>query len=367
MMKRKTFGWALIALIMAVLLGCGTMEMGGLASSPREAQKAVTRDIYQDEPGGILTIDNRMDVPLVLFAGSIANENMIGGIRANSTRNFDIFDDVPSGSSHGHILLRAVRESDYTSKGSNLEENDIRYAALISFDRNDPRPIKRSIQKDLGGDAQVLVNNDSELILELRINRRDGAAITTLGPWERDKVVYLDPNSRGYTFFPVWQFYDKASGGIRSIQPEGLEGSYQMRPVVPGGTQPIPRLPFALDGANDLFTPFATLTVRNETFSGINFQQGTSPLTSRNGYEMINPGAETFELDLNNQPAMVIGGFTIDIGRGVANYLPVPEYRYEAGYNYVLRLRADGSLAPIEPLSKMDIIGDLRINLTNEN
>ncbi|MDR2102496.1 MAG: hypothetical protein LBP42_00155 [Treponema sp.] len=366
-MKRTILKLIGMALITAMCLSCGTMERGGSFSTPREAQKEVTADIYKDEPGGTLTIDNRMDMPLVLFAGSIANENMIGGIRANDTRNFEIFDDVPSGSSHGFFLLRAVRESDYTAKGSKLEEDDIRYAALITFDSNSPRPVKRIIQRDLGGEAQILVNNDSDLVLELRINSRDGQAITTLSPWERDKVVYLDPNSRGYTFFPVWQFYDKSSGGIRSIQPEGLEGSYQMRPVMPGGSQPIPRLPFSLSDMNELFTPFATLTVRNETFNGINLQRGSSPLTSQNGYEMINPGAETFELDLSNQRAMVIGGLTIDIGRGRSAYLPVSEYRYEAGYNYVLRLRSDGTLAEIEPLGQMDIMGDLKISLANEN
>ncbi|MDR2922741.1 MAG: hypothetical protein LBU85_05305 [Treponema sp.] len=357
---------AIIALLLAAVGCAGSPEKGDQSSTAKEAKKAVSEGIYKDDPRGTLNIVNNMDVPLILFVGSINNNNMIGGVLAESERNFDITKKLPESSNNGSFLLRAVREADYSEFGSKLEERHIRYASLITYDKKDMRLVRRIIQKDLGGDAQVIINNDSDLILEIRLNKRDGHAITTLGPWERDKVVYLDPNSRGYTFYPVWQFYDKASGGVRSIQPEGLNDTFQMRPVVPGSPTPIPRLPFSLNNDN-LFTPFATLTVSNETYNGINFQRGTSPLTCQNGYEMINPGAETFELDLNRQPVMVIGGFSIDIGRGVRNYIPVPEFRYEAGYNYVLRLRSDGTLAPIERSSKMDTTGNLRINLINEN
>jgi hypothetical protein len=368
-MKKKV-GWLTAVAVMAIItvLGCGsTPEKGDQSSTAREARRAVSTDIYNDEPNGILEIQNNTKVPLVLFAGSISNQSMLGGVRANSPRTFDIFDDLPAGSNHGTFLLRAVQESVYTAKGSSLEENDVIYAALVTYDRNNPRPIKRIIQESLGGNAQVIINNDSDMVLEIRLNRRDAAPITTLGPWERDKVIYLEPNTRGYTYFPVWQFYDKASGGIRSIQPAGLDDTYQMAPVIPGGNRTVPRLPFALNNTDSIFTPFATLIVRNESRNGIFFQQGTNPLTSQGGMEIINPGDETFELDLNRQPVLVIGGYTIDIGRGVSNYIPVPEFRYEAGYNYVLRLRADGTLAPIERVSKMDITGDLRINLDNEN
>jgi hypothetical protein len=364
----KKFVLLLVAVLtVATFMNCiGGPEKGDQSSTAKEAKKAVTEDIYKDDPRGTLNIVNRTEVPLILFVGSISNNNMIGGIRKDSERNFDITNKLPASSNNGSFLLRAVRESDYTELGSRISDREIRYASLITYDKKDMRLVRRIIQKDLGGDAQVLINNDSDLILELRLNNRDGHAITTLGPWERDKVVYLDPNTRGYTFYPVWQFYDKSSGGVRSVQPNGLDGSIPMRPVVPGGSQTVPRLPFTLN-TNDIFTPFATLIVQNETYYGINFQRGTSPITSQNGYEMINPGSETFELDLNRQPVMVIGGFTIDIGRGVSRYIPVPEYRYEAGYNYILRLRSDGTLAPIEKLTKMDTTGNLKINLVNEN
>jgi hypothetical protein len=81
---------------------------------------------------------------------------------------------------------------------------------------------------------------------------------------------------------------------------------------------------------------------------------------------MINPGDEVFELELNKQPSATLGGFNIDVGRGVSNYLRIPEYRYEAGYNYILRVKSDGTLAPIEQSSKIDTSGELRIDLINE-
>jgi hypothetical protein len=88
-------------------------------------------------------------------------------------------------------------------------------------------------------------------------------------------------------------------------------------------------------------------------------------MTCQSGNEGINPGSEVFELDLNKQSSSTIGGINIDVGRGVSNYIKVPEFKYEAGKNYELRVRDNYTIAPIEYIGDADL-SDLSIDLTNE-
>jgi hypothetical protein len=81
--------------------------------------------------------------------------------------------------------------------------------------------------------------------------------------------------------------------------------------------------------------------------------------------EMINPGTEIFELDLNNQKSLVMGGFNIDVGRGATNYIKIPYFKYEAGVNYELRIKSDGSIEQISAVGSADL-SDLKISLVNE-
>jgi hypothetical protein len=114
----------------------------------------------------------------------------------------------------------------------------------------------------------------------------------------------------------------------------------------------------------DLFSPFATLIVQNETNRGAYLLEGSSRKMNQNGTTMINPGAETYELNLLKQRALTIGNLNIDLSLGAANYIPIPEYQYEAGYNYQVRIRQGGS-PEIVRLGESDN-DDFSIQLVNE-
>jgi hypothetical protein len=64
---------------------------------------------------------------------------------------------------------------------------------------------------------------------------------------------------------------------------------------------------------------------------------------NQNGTTMINPGAETYELNLLKQRALTIGNLCVDLSLGAAHYIPIPEYEYQAGYNYQVRIRQGGN------------------------
>jgi hypothetical protein len=357
MMRKAVFGLAIA--VMAVMAGCVT-QSGAESTTAREAARADVK--WENDSAGYLTVNNNVNEPLVLFAGTIVNQHILGGVRALASRRVDFFDKVED--SGGTFLLRAVKESAYRSKGSSLNSDDIIFAGLVVFDKGNPRAIQVNINQVLGGEAYVVIQNDTSMALQIRIDRPDGPTLTTLAPLERNKKVYMDPNPDGYFFFPVYEYYDRSSMGIRSITARDLADGIPMMPVVPGPGRDIPIINFNAIPAT-LFSPFATLVVTNETSRGAYLLEGSSRKTNQNGTTMINPGSETYELNLQKQPRLRIGGLSVDLSLGAANVIRIPEYDYEAGYNYQVRIRQGGAAPELIRLGKSDN-DDFSIQLVNE-
>ena len=359
---RKAFLFGLTALIAAVmaLAGCGSApQTGAESTSAKEAAKA---DInWDNDSAGLLTVNNNVNEPLVLFAGTITNQHILGGVRALASRRVDFFDRVEDSS--GTFLLRAVKETAYRSKGSQLNSDDIIFAGLVAYDKSAARAIHVNINQVLGGDAFVVIQNDTNMALQIRIDRPDGPTLITLAPLERNKKVYMEPNPDGYFFFPVYEYYDRASQGIRSITARDLADGIPMMPVIPGPGRSTPVINFSSKPA-DLFSPFATLIVTNETNRGGYLLEGSSRKANQNGTTMVNPGSETYELNLQKQRLLRIGGLNFDLSLGAANVIAIPEYEYEAGYNYQVRIR-QGAAPEIISLGPSDN-NDFGIQLVNE-
>jgi hypothetical protein len=348
-----------VALSVLIIAGCVSVETGAEGSTARQAARAQIK--WDDDKSAYLTVNNNAQEPLVLFAGTMNNAHILGGVRAQATRRIDFFSVVPDNS--GTFLLRAVKESVYRSKGSNLNSDDIIFAGIVVFNKNEPRPVQVNINRDLGGDAIIIIQNDTNMALEIRLERPDGPTLTTLAPFERNKKVYMDFKPEGYTFFPVYQYYDRVSMGVRSVTAQSLADGIPMMPEIARPGRDIPVVNFDANPAG-LFSPFATLVVTNETNRGGYLLQGSNRKTNQNGTTMVNPGSETYELNLQKQERLVIGGLQFDLGLGQANNVPIPEYNYESGYNYQVRIR-QGQSAVVTRLNKSDT-NDLTIQLVNE-
>jgi hypothetical protein len=358
-MKKTVFGLSAAFAVLMVLTGCAT-NSGAEVTTAREAARVNIK--WDNDSGGYLTVNNNVNDALVLFAGTIVNQHIIGGVRALASRRIDFFDKVDDSS--GTFLLRAVKESAYRAKGSNLVSDDIIFAGLVVYDKSGSRNIQVNINQILGGEAYVVIQNDTNMALQIRVDRPDGPTLTTLAPLERNKKVYMEPNPDGYFFFPVYEYYDRASMGIRSITARDLADGIPMMPVVPGPGRSTPIINFDSKPA-DLFSPFATLIVTNETNRGAYLLEGSSRKTNQNGTTMVNPGSETYELNLQKQRSLTLGGLSVDLSLGAANIIRIPEYTYEAGYNYQVRIRQGGEATQIIKLNKSDN-DDFTILLVNE-
>ncbi|GBU28668.1 hypothetical protein R84B8_02228 [Treponema sp. R8-4-B8] len=360
MKVKQALGVLAVILILPVLSVCaGGPKSGSQDSSAKQAGKVDVK--WDNDAAGYLTVQNDVNEDLILFAGSINNRNILGGVRKLSSRRVDFSSKLMEPS--GTFLLRAVKESIYRNKGSGLNSDDIVFASLVVFDKNDPRPISINIQKFLGGNAVITIQNDTSMAMQIRIDNPTGPTLTTLAPLERNKKVYMDFNPDGYTFFPVYQYYDRTTMGIRSITAKSLFDGIPMMPIIPRPGVDAPVVNFDTTPAN-LFSPFATLIVTNETNRGVYLLQGSSRKTNQNGTTMINPGSETYELNLQKQASLTIGGLKIDAGLGQANVMDIPEYKYEAEYTYQVRIR-QGAIPKIEKLGKSDTSA-LALSLLNE-
>ena len=357
-MKIRSIALVLIVLAIMLVMGCGTTP-GTENTSARAAAGANVK--WDNDAAGYLTVQNDVNEDLILFAGSINNRNILGGVRKLVSRRVDFASKLNEPS--GTFLLRAVKESIYRSKGSNINSDDIIFAGLVVFDKNNPRPISINIQKFLGGNAEITIQNDTNMALQIRVDRPDGPTLTTLAPLERNKKVYMDFNPSGYTFFPVYQYYDRSTMGIRSIMAQSLYDGIPMMPIIPRPGANTPIVNFDSTPAN-LFSPFAAVIVTNETNRGAYLLQGSSRMTNQNGTQMINPGSETYELDLQKQATLTIGGMAVDLGLGQANNIRIPENRYRAEYSYQIRIR-QGAAPIITELGKSDT-SSLNLSLLNE-
>jgi len=357
-MKKSRIALVATAIVVLLAAGCRTSP-GTETTTPRQASGANVK--WDNDSAGYLTVQNDVNEDLILFAGSINNRNILGGVRKLAARRIDFSSRLHESS--GTFLLRAVKEVDYRTKGSRINSDDIIFAGLIVFDKNNPRPININIQKYLGGDAQITIQNDTNMALQIRIDRPDGPTLTTLAPLERNKKVYMDFNPAGYMFFPVYQYYDRSTEGIRSITAQSLYDGVPMMPIIPRPGVDIPVVNFDSTPAN-LFSPFATVIVTNETNRGAYFLHGSSRMTNQNGTQMINPGSETYELNLQKQPRLVIGGLSVDLTLGQANVIRIPEQAYRAEYSYQIRIR-QGAAPVVTELGRSDT-NNLAIHLLNE-
>jgi hypothetical protein len=148
-----------------------------------------------------------------------------------------------------------------------------------------------------------------------------------------------------------------------SLTAKSLADGQSMMPELPRSSRPIPRIIW--DGKPEgLFSPFATLLVDNSTNGGIILTTGRNPMTNQNGTQMINPGVETYELNLQKQSEYTISNLKVDVRTGVENFMDIPEFKFLAEHTY--RVKIERGVQPrIELVGKSDT-SSMELNLTNE-
>lgn len=192
-MKRK-----LIFVALAVALAA---SFSGYAKSAKK-----TKINFKTEKNGSLECVNPLPCDLVLFAGKIERNVVLGGIKGGETRLFDLskISDMPQ---QGTFLMRAVPYEVYASEGRATVE-DVVYTRLVVYDLKDAELIKIEIPHsiDISRKFGFYVSNDSPFVVEFHRDMPDGEIIAILPPLCNSLKVYGLPNDdrHGSTIFPVY-------------------------------------------------------------------------------------------------------------------------------------------------------------------
>lgn len=195
-MKRK-----LVLIAMAVM----ALNFSGFAE--KRTKKAKIN--FKTEKAGNFECTNFSGSDLVLFAGRIERNFILGGIKSNETRSFDLskISEMPEKST---FIMRAVPYETYKTK-ERLIDDDVVYTRFVVFDLSSKEKTKMDIDIRLASLIKkygFIVDNETPFVVELRINDPQGTPIATLPPLCHGLKVYGDPDADGnaYQVFPTYIF-----------------------------------------------------------------------------------------------------------------------------------------------------------------
>jgi len=346
--------FAAIIMLTTTAYAGGKKEKGDQSSTSRQARSAEVR--WTDDSNGYLQVNNNIKKPLILFAGSVNNTNILGGVRAESSRRINYFNAVQNQA--GSFLLRAVPEDVYRTKGSGVDSSDVVYAGIVTFDKREPKITVLNIDKRLGGSAYVIIENHTRMALEITLDNPKGEILTTLGPNEMNRKVYLEPSTEGYVWWPIFKYYDKTYDVVQSVEPDrGV--ARLMNPAIPSATVSTPTIKFDNTTIGAITFRFATIIVRNEGIEAIRLLEGSGRVRNQNGTNVVNPGTETYSIFVGDRAQRR----TYSIEYGGKDY-PLKEMLYTPGNTYQILFRRDGT-SVVENLGEFDK-SELSINLENQ-
>jgi hypothetical protein len=121
---------------------------------------------WDNESSGTLTILNNTDKDMVIFQGQTPTvSNILGGVRASSTKTFDISDDVDDFGVGGYIILRGIALNEYNANKSNLSLAKAEYSAMATYGAG--KKFRAEISPAYAGDYYFKVTNGGRIGIEL--------------------------------------------------------------------------------------------------------------------------------------------------------------------------------------------------------
>jgi len=303
-MKAKRMGIFLIAIVALLAAGCAsggnTNQNPAIQTDSGKDYATITGgdDLFREGGTGSLTINNQASFDVIIYAGKVANNTVLGGIRAGKSRTFNISTlNLPA--KNGSFLVRAASFEAYRSKNYRVTENDVLYTGLVVYDLNDPKD-RTNLNIFAGiNDKQnefIYVSNTSRFVLELRLDNPNGEKIATLAPLQENKRVFLTPLDQGmpYQFYATYVYIDPQSNEVKSFVAKNRSERQRRIPNAEGVN------PMVFSGpsdTSDISYLVGFLRLKNETNESLNFMDGTRWLPDQKGRRLVESGQfATFEL-----------------------------------------------------------------------
>jgi len=387
-MKKKRNGIVLAAVILLLAAGCMS---GGNANQSTVAQtdhgnanqSAVIQtdhgrdyatvtggsDLFREGGRGSLTIENKASFDVIIFAGKVDNNNVMGGIRSGKERAFDLRSLNLRG--NGSFLIRAASFKTYNGKNNRVTEEDVLYSALVVYDLNDPND-KTQLTIFAGiSETQkewIYVSNSSKFVLEFRIGTPTGEKLATLAPWQENKQIFLSPRAQGmpYEFYPTYVYIDPKTNEVKSFIAKGDDRRWEI-PTTERVT------PITFTGPSDttqIQYLVGFLQVKNSTNDNFVFKDGGTWLPDQKQRRMVATGqTSTFELDARSgdrgQPYS-----NLNIEFQNRRTMRINAFSIRPGWVYALDVTLENGnyvYVPVEPVEYKDKLEDMEMKLDFES
>jgi hypothetical protein len=309
---------------------------------------------WNGEPNGTLTVINNVNKDMVLFQGQTPLvSNIIGGVRALSTKTFDISDDVDDFQIGGYLILRGMTNDEYNANKNNLSLAKIDYSSMATYGQG--KKFRTEISPNWTGDFGYRVNNTGRIGMELRKDSPDGEKIGYLPRLAANYLLYADSQVQ-MVVFPVFVYYDRRNGQVTTLQAASVFDGVTVDPRSIVNPSAIQTYYFPSQDQWDkikdsLTSPVAYVTITNNVANqGARFTIAASKnLVAQNGYGAADGVASgetlTFELEstVNGTPQNLVctlyqGAIQVPVRFENASTEPI----IKNGYDYTITLRGSG-------------------------
>jgi hypothetical protein len=365
---KKLHGFLVLLLTVALALGfagCAVDDDGG---------KKDKDDIkWTNDANAILTVIDNTSKDMVLFQGQTpSSSNILGGVKALSSRELDISGVVDDFNTGGYLILRGVTKDEYDANKTNLSRVKIEYSAMATYGQG--KKFRTEISPNYTGDYAYRVTNLGRIGVELRKDSPDGEKIGYLPSLASNFLLYAD-NTAGFAIYPVYVYYSRSTGQVTTLKPTSQFDTVTVSPRPATGSE-IQAYTFPADqGATwdsikgTLSSPVAYVSISNEVpnQSARVTISVTNRLNSQNGYDTLGAGENlTYEIPSSvegQEKAIVLvyynGALNVPITKDGA--APV----YKNGYDYTIRIAGSGTTADgytvtiTESTGPRDLSGDI--------
>lgn len=368
MKKRALLVLPALLFAAAVVVGCGsTPKRDGSGGNTVTLKQ---KDISFKSEAGSLTISNETLTDVVIFAGKVEKNAVLGGIKAGQSRSFNLA-NLPGIPDSGSLLIRAATMATYRGK-ARLTEADVIYTGLVVYnlkDKNDKSHISIYAGVDTNQQTCIYVSNESEhYVLELQMGvPGQGEVIATLPPLQTNKRIYLAPREDGiaYDFYPRFVFVNPKTGEKTSMT-AGKADRKRAYPKTP--KENLSPIRFQGPSKSNIGYDVAFINLQNDTNTGLVFNNGETILKNQKGIRFTDSGTiDVYEIQSSNGgEGQLYTALTFEFDDFTRK--TISPYKFKAGYKYdVIVTQMNGNYQyDIREVGQKSLVEDARIELFME-
>jgi len=369
-MKKKTMVLLAVLILIPMTLFAGGKKEGDknpvIKNDSGKNYSTVSGVDFKEGGTGSLTINNLASFDVIIFAGKVANNNVLGGIKAGKSRTFDL-SKLSLPSKNGSFLIRAASVDTYAKRNYKITEADVLYSGLVVYDLNNPKD-KTDLNIFAGinesQETYIYVSNTSRFVLELRIDNPNGEKLATLAPVQENKKVYLTPKADGmpYQFYATYVYIDPSTNEIkpfvakdRSERQRRIPSNEGVNPMVFSGPK----------DTSDISYLIGFVRMKNDTNESLNFMDGTTWLADQKGRRLVESGQyATFELPaMSGEAGQVYTNLNMEFDS--TKTLRLNRFSIKPGvvYDLVITTSNGNPAYDIRETAYKDKLEDMKINL----